>query len=86
MKRNFSKYTDNKSKILGMNFSKASYKLMRKILYNFVCETGNNSCFRCGLPILLIEDLSIEHKEAWQNSEKAIELYFDLSLKLMNNI
>ena len=67
---------DKKSQQLGMNFSTASGRLERMILFRFVNQTGQANCYRCGKVILCYGDLSVEHKIAWQNVDPA--LFWDL--------
>ena len=62
---------------LGMNPSTASGRLLKDVLFKFVCETGNNSCHQCGEPMER-ETFSIEHIVPWLDSEDPIGLFFDL--------
>lgn len=62
-----------------MGFHKASYQLFKTLFYHLVCEVKGNSCYRCGLPILTVRELSIDHKEAWQASQNPKETFFDLN-------
>lgn len=74
-----SKETDRKSQILGMGFHKASYRLLRRILYGMLIELNRTKCYRCKNEIMSVNDLSVEHKKAWQSSENPLEMFFDLS-------
>jgi len=74
-----SKYTKRKDEILGMGFHKASYKLLRMILYDFLVQSNRTKCFRCKNEIMSVNELSIEHKEAWQSSSNPLEMFFDLA-------
>jgi hypothetical protein len=67
---------DKKSLQLGLNFSTASGRLERQILFKLVQGCGQDSCFRCGKKIERSEDLSIEHKIDWQDVDPA--LFWDL--------
>lgn len=68
----------NKSKILGMPYGTASNRLRKMLLFKLVKEAGLNICYQCGEPIETPEELSIEHKKAWLNSDKPIDTFFDL--------
>jgi hypothetical protein len=59
---------------LGQNFSTAASRLRKLILWELVRETGKDSCFRCGEKILVVDDLSIDHKIPWIDASS----FFDL--------
>lgn len=63
---------------LGMNHSTASNRLVKDILYSLIVETGKDICYQCNEKIKR-ENLSIEHKVPWLDSENPPEMYFDLS-------
>lgn len=67
---------DKKSKQLGMNFSTASARLDRMILFMLVKECNRDTCYRCNKKIERYQDLSTEHKEPWQDIDSA--LFWDL--------
>ncbi len=67
-----------KSIALGMNYSTASNRLRKMIMWKFVVDTGQDVCFRCSSKIELISDLSIEHKDEWQQATNPRESFFDL--------
>ena len=67
-----------KNEQLGMNYSTASNRLVRDILFNFIVVCGQNKCFRCGEPMER-HNFSIEHKVPWLHSEKPKETFFDLN-------
>jgi hypothetical protein len=56
----------------------ANAKLKKIILFDLVKKCNLDVCYRCGEKIENIEDLSIEHKIAWQQSENPKEAFFDL--------
>ncbi len=60
---------------LGMNPSTASNRLVKDILFTQVAK--ESSCHRCGGE-LTRENFSIEHKEAWLDSDDPIGLFFDM--------
>jgi hypothetical protein len=62
---------------LGMNHGTAQNRLVKDILYKLVVETGKDCCFQCGQKIAR-EQLSIEHKVPWLDSEDPVKLFFDL--------
>ena len=67
-----------KNELLGMPYGTASNRLRKTILFSLVKHCQLDICYRCGLAIENIDDLSIEHKVAWQSSENPIEAFFDL--------
>lgn len=66
-----------KAEQLGMNPSTAANRLVKDLLWNFVLNTGNNYCCRCGQEMSR-EDFSIEHKIPWLDSENPVEMFFDI--------
>lgn len=53
-------------------------KLQNLILFNLMEKTSMDLCFRCGQKIGSIEEMSIDHKIQWLNSNNPKELYYDL--------
>lgn len=72
------KGNEKKAEQLGMPYGTASNILKKKLLFDFVKKSKLNYCYRCGKEINNIDDLSIEHKEPWLDTENPIELFFDL--------
>ena len=66
----------SKSAQLGMPFGTAQNQLRRIVLFDLLKRHGENFCFRCGEEIKEVSQLSMEHKEAWQNHETG--LYWDV--------
>ena len=62
---------------LGMPFGTANSRLDRKILFWLIQKNGLDSCHRCRHKIERVEELSIEHKEPWQDVNPA--LFWDLN-------
>lgn len=69
---------EKKSLMLGMPHGTAQHKLRKSILFSLLVKYGQNKCYRCEKEIVNIDQLSIEHKKAWLNSENPKELFFDL--------
>lgn len=67
----------NKSEFLGMPHGTASAQLRKMILFDLVKKCGLDTCYRCGEKIESIDDLSIEHKEAWLGVD--VKLFWDLN-------
>ena len=63
---------------LEMPFGTAQNRLRKMILFELLQKTGLNICFQCGKNIETIEELSIEHKIPWLDSDNPKELFFDL--------
>ena len=70
---------EDKSALLGLNFSTANQRLRKLIMWSLVQEVDKDVCHRCGQKIENIDDLSIEHKEPWQSADDPKERFFDLS-------
>lgn len=67
-----------KSLQLGMHSSTAQGQLRKKIMFDLLKKLEENYCFQCGAEIESEEELSIEHKVPWIDSENPQELFFDL--------
>lgn len=68
-----------KNEQLGMPLGTASAKLRKSILFNLLKDSGKNICYQCGKMIDSEEELSIEHKVPWLDSDNPKELFFSLS-------
>jgi len=62
-----SKSNQRKAEILGMPFGTACNRLRRMVMFSLLQRYRENVCFKCGKLILKADDLTLEHKEAWQN-------------------
>lgn len=67
-----------KEKQLGMKLGTASGRLKKSLLFKLVVQCGLDICFRCKNKIDTPEDLTVEHKLAWLDSDNPVELFFDL--------
>jgi len=67
-----------KTEQLGMPHGTAAGRLRKSIMFNLIKQCGHDICFQCKKTIEKEEDLSIEHKIPWLDSEKPKELFFDL--------
>lgn len=68
-----------KNELLGVNYSTASARLQRLLLFDMASRLDLLKCFRCGDGIESVVELSIEHKEAWVSSPTPHTCFFDLS-------
>ena len=64
--------------LLGMPVGTASARLLKSILFSLVVKTDQNFCHRCGGCIERVIDLSIEHKNSWQQADDPVAAFFDL--------
>ena len=67
-----------KARLLGMPFGTASHRLRKAVLFGILQETERNVCFRCDQAIATIDDLSMEHKQAWQSAPDPQAAFFDV--------
>ena len=70
--------TEKKSQQLGMPIGTATARLRKNILFSFLEKTKENICFQCGEIIENVDDLSIEHKEPWLDSDNPLDKFFSL--------
>lgn len=64
---------------LGMHPATAAHKLKKKIMFSMMCVLGLDTCWQCGKKIETVDDLSVEHKIPWLDSDDPVGLYFDLN-------
>ena len=76
------KNNKKKNDTLGIPFGTASNKLKKNIMFYLLKKLDENICYRCGKRIETVDELSIEHKIDWLNSETPKELFWDIE----NNI
>lgn len=69
---------EKKNKQLGMPHGTASSQLRKSILFYLATMCNLTTCYRCSNIIQNIEEFSIEHKEAWLDSDNPKEKFFDL--------
>jgi hypothetical protein len=73
-----SEHNKVKAEKLGMSYGKARNDLNKKIMFSLLQLTDMDICFRCGEKIECQETMSVEHVEAWLNSDNPVEKFFDL--------
>ena len=71
-----------KNDVLGMPFGTASARLKKQIMFMLIKKLGEDICYRCGNKIEDVDELSVEHKKGWLNSDTPQELFWDIE----NNI
>ena len=67
-----------KSDQLGMPHGTAANKLRKSIMFALIAETEKDTCFQCGKRIEDVDNLSVEHKIPWLDSNNPVGLFFDL--------
>ena len=65
-----------KNKQLGMNYSTASGRLVKDLLFKFAIELGHK-CHQCGKD-LTRDTFSVEHKVPWLDTDNPSGMFFDL--------
>jgi hypothetical protein len=69
--------SERRANQLGMSYGTASGRLRKMILFDVLRKHSENKCFKCGELIESEKDLSIEHKQPWEN--KNPDLFWDLN-------
>jgi len=64
---------------LGVPFGTASGRLRKILLYDMAKRLNEDTCYRCKLKIINIDDFSIDHKINWLHSGRAVELFFNIN-------
>jgi hypothetical protein len=70
------KSNEKKTKQLGMNYSTASNRLRRKVMFMLIQRLKLDECFQCKQLIVDVDDFSIEHKKPWLGEDT--RLFWDL--------
>lgn len=70
----------NKKKLqqLGMSQGRASGRLKKALMLQLARRLALDNCYRCSEIIDSPEELSIDHKEPWLDSDDPITKFFDL--------
>lgn len=71
--------TSKKKVQLGIDPGTASSVLKKMIMFDLIKRLNLNVCFQCGNIIDTVDELSIEHKIPWLDSDNPYELFFDLN-------
>lgn len=62
---------------LGMSQGAAQNRLRKRILFSFAQRLKEDTCFKCGNVIESVDELSVEHKQPWEN--RSSDLFWDLN-------
>lgn len=73
------KNNEKKTLQLGMPIGTASNRLRKLIIFDLLKKSYLNVCHQCETDINSVDDLSIEHITPWLDSEKPLDLFFDLN-------
>lgn len=63
---------------LGMPYGTANARLRKSILFLLLKKLGENYCYQCGFEIETEDELSIEHKVPYLDSDDPVKMFFDL--------
>lgn len=66
-----------KNRLLGEPYGTATNKLRKLLLFEMAKRLDEDSCYRCGIKIIFVDDFSIEHTVAWQGTKNPKETFFD---------
>ena len=72
------KQNSKKAQQLGESYGAATNRLRKMVLFRLLKRFGLDVCHQCQQKIVLIEELSIEHKTPWLDSADPVKLFFDL--------
>lgn len=61
-----------------MPFGTAYGRLKKQLMFSIIVKSGDDVCFRCGGKIESSDDMTIEHKSPWMDSDDPRTLFFDL--------
>lgn len=70
--------SNKKNEQLGMSHSTAANRLRKSIMWKYIQTMGHDICHQCGEKIESEDELSVEHKEPWLDSDNPVEKFFDL--------
>ncbi len=61
-----------------MPIGTASHRLRKSVMFALLKELNKNFCFRCGAEIQNVDELSIDHKQDWLNSDDPLGNFFNI--------
>lgn len=64
--------------LLGQNIGTATHRLKKAIIFDMAGKLNLLSCYRCKQPIASVEELTVDHKEAWIGAADPVVAFFDL--------
>jgi len=67
-----------KTELLGIPWGTANNRMKKMLIWHLVKQLELDQCYRCENEIETIEELSIEHKEAWQQADDPSAVFFDM--------
>jgi HNH endonuclease len=67
-----------KAQQLEMPYGTARNRLNKAIMFELMKRCKLDICYQCKKKINLVDDLSVEHKIPWLDSEDPVGLFFDL--------
>jgi DNA phosphorothioation-dependent restriction protein DptG len=70
---------NNKSQKLGVPLQTARGRLLKELLFQSLKELNKNYCYRCGVEIESKDDLTIDHKEDWIDSDNPLQVFSDIN-------
>lgn len=68
--------TNKKSKFLDLPYGTAMHRLRKAVMFQLVQQAKRDICYRCGLVIGSVDELTIEHKQEWEGV--SVELFWSL--------
>ena len=75
---NHKQYNKNRDEKLGFDLGRARVRLAKEVQFMLIQKAGMGTCYRCGQQ-LTPQDVSIDHKIGFTNSENPEEMFFDLT-------
>lgn len=78
-KDNMRNSNNKKREQLGDHIGTAASRLRKSIIFNLLRQLDQNYCFQCKEKIDNVNDLSIEHKIPWLDSEDPKKLFYDVN-------
>lgn len=63
---------------LGMDHGTAANRLRKALMFSMAQRLDMTNCYRCGHEIVDLAEFSIDHKEVWENTDRAADLFFAL--------
>ena len=68
---------------LGMPFGTAMHTLRKMIIFHMAQRLEEDFCFKCGVKIATVEELSVEHKVPWLHGDPSLFGAWKISLFLI---
>lgn len=67
------------SALLGHSYGSAGTRLRKLLLFEYAKIAGLLECYQCDLPLVSVDDFTIEHTVPWRTADDPVKMFYDTS-------